>query len=73
MALLEAGLGDRPIEVNASDASEAALARARRGVYRERSFRVLLPSHVGEVQLALQRVETAVGEAQLHLEVLRQL
>jgi chemotaxis protein methyltransferase CheR len=41
MALLEAGLGDRPIEVEASDASEAALVRARRGVYRERSFRTL--------------------------------
>jgi chemotaxis protein methyltransferase CheR len=41
MALLEAGLGHRPIEVCASDASEAALAKARRGVYRERSFRAL--------------------------------
>ena len=41
MALLEAGLGNRPIEICASDASEAALAKARRGVYRERSFRAL--------------------------------
>src|SRR5688572_21003439 len=41
MALLEAGLGHLPIEVCASDASEAALEKARRGVYRDRSFRVL--------------------------------
>jgi chemotaxis protein methyltransferase CheR len=41
MALLEAGLGHLPIDVVASDASEAALEKARRGVYRERSFRAL--------------------------------
>ncbi|HUR57661.1 MAG TPA: protein-glutamate O-methyltransferase CheR [Opitutaceae bacterium] len=41
MALHEAGLGHLPIEVFASDASEAALTRARAGVYRERSFRAL--------------------------------
>lgn len=41
MALLEAGLGHLPVEVCASDASEAALAKARRGVFRERSFRAL--------------------------------
>lgn len=43
MALLEAGLGDLPVEIHASDASEAALAKARAGLYRERSFRVLAP------------------------------
>ncbi len=41
MALSEAGFGDHPIEVVASDASESALSRARAGVYRERSFRAL--------------------------------
>ncbi len=41
MALREAGWGDHPIEVVASDASETALAKARAGLYRERSFRVL--------------------------------
>jgi chemotaxis protein methyltransferase CheR len=41
MALLEAGLGHLPIDVVASDASEAALEKAGRGVYRERSFRAL--------------------------------
>lgn len=41
MALMEAGLGHLPVEINASDASEAALEKARRGLYRERSFRAL--------------------------------
>ena len=47
MALLEAGLGHLPIEVHASDASEAALAKAQRGIFRERSFRAL-PSELQE-------------------------
>ena len=42
MALAEAGvLGRHPVEIVASDASDAMLARARRGVYGERSFRAL--------------------------------
>lgn len=41
MALAEAGWGDHPIRIEASDASEAALAKARAAVYRERSFRAL--------------------------------
>lgn len=41
MALLEAGLGHLPIEVHASDASEAALEKARAGFYRKRSLRTL--------------------------------
>ncbi|HZZ58957.1 MAG TPA: CheR family methyltransferase [Opitutaceae bacterium] len=41
IALREAGWGGRPITIVASDASEAALAKARLGVYRERSFRSL--------------------------------
>ncbi len=47
IALKEAGFGDHPIEINASDASEAALSKARAGVYRERSFRSL-PFHLRE-------------------------
>lgn len=43
MALEEAGWGAHPIEILASDASEAALAKARTAVYRARSFRVLPP------------------------------
>lgn len=42
MALKEAGwLGRAPIEIRASDASTAAIEKARRGVYRERAFRNL--------------------------------
>ena len=44
MALAEAGWFERaPIEIYATDASRAAIARAKRGVYRERSFRNLPP------------------------------
>lgn len=41
MALHEAGWGNHPITIIASDASEAALEKARAGGYRERSFRSL--------------------------------
>lgn len=51
LALLEAGFGDHPIEILASDASEAALERARPAVYRERSFRCL-PPHLREKYFA---------------------
>ncbi|MFZ2519654.1 MAG: CheR family methyltransferase, partial [Anaerolineae bacterium] len=44
LALTEAGWMERlPIEIRASDASEALLARARAGIFRERSFRALPP------------------------------
>ncbi len=41
MALAEAGAGGLPVEIVGSDASLTALEKARRGVYRERSFRTL--------------------------------
>lgn len=41
MALEEGGWGSHPIEITGSDASEAALAKARAATYRERSFRML--------------------------------
>ena len=41
MALLEAGWGNHPIEILASDASEIALAKAGARIYRDRSFRTL--------------------------------
>jgi chemotaxis protein methyltransferase CheR len=45
MALAEAGWFDRvPIELYASDASPAAITIARRGIYRNRSFRNLPPA-----------------------------
>lgn len=43
MALAEAGLGDHPVEITGSDASPAAVAAARQGVFREKSFRMLPP------------------------------
>jgi chemotaxis protein methyltransferase CheR len=43
MALAEAGLRSAPVEIFASDASPAAVERARIGLYRERSFRALPP------------------------------
>jgi chemotaxis protein methyltransferase CheR len=45
IALNEAGWFDRlPIEIHASDGSQAAIAKARAGKYRERSFRALTPA-----------------------------
>jgi chemotaxis protein methyltransferase CheR len=45
MAVNEAGWFDRlPIQIHGSDASAAALAKARAGRYRERSFRALSPA-----------------------------
>jgi chemotaxis protein methyltransferase CheR len=41
MALAEAGMGAVPVEIVGTDASLSALEKARRGVYRERSFRTL--------------------------------
>jgi chemotaxis protein methyltransferase CheR len=67
MALLEAGLGDRPIEVCASDASEAALARAKRGVYRERSFRAL------PIELQAKYFQRVADGWQIDPEVMRRV
>jgi chemotaxis protein methyltransferase CheR len=41
IALAEAGFGSHPIEIAASDASPAALEKARTAIYRERAFRDL--------------------------------
>jgi chemotaxis protein methyltransferase CheR len=41
IALQEAGWSGHPIEIVASDASQAALTKAAQGIYRERSFRSL--------------------------------
>jgi chemotaxis protein methyltransferase CheR len=43
MALAEAGFGKYPIQIIASDGSEAGLEKARNGIYRERSFRCAPP------------------------------
>lgn len=44
MALAEKGFANRPIEIFGSDASPSALEKARRGIYREKSFRALSPA-----------------------------
>lgn len=59
IALRERGWGSHPIEIFASDASEAALARARLGLYRERSFRAMPPD------LRARYFTPAVGGMQL--------
>lgn len=43
IALEEAGFGQHPIQIVGSDASEAALNKARVGLFRERSFRATPP------------------------------
>ena len=60
MALAEAGLLSRPIEIVASDASPEALKKAKAAIYRERSFRTLPPA------LKLKYFEPAAGG--LHLK-----
>lgn len=45
IALQEAGLGSRPVEIYASDASPSAIGKARAAVYREKAFRGL-PEHL---------------------------
>lgn len=41
IALREAGWGNKPIQILATDSSESALAKARSRIYRERAFRAL--------------------------------
>ena len=70
MALKEAGwLGRAPIEIRASDASTVAVEKARRGVYRERSFRNL-PAHL-RAKYFTQEGETKTWrvDASLHAAV----
>ena len=63
MALDEAGWFQRiPIAIRASDASPAAIAKARRGAYRERSLRNL-PERLRERYFRLSEGEWIIGEA----------
>jgi chemotaxis protein methyltransferase CheR len=70
MALDEAGwLGRAPIEIRASDASTAAIEKARRGVYRERSFRNL-PAHLRDKYFTQEgATKTWRVDANLHAAV----
>ncbi|HEX8186319.1 MAG TPA: protein-glutamate O-methyltransferase CheR [Blastocatellia bacterium] len=61
MALNEEGWFDRaPIEIYASDASPSALEKARRGIYRERSFRSL-PEKLREKYFSEERGASRVA------------
>jgi chemotaxis protein methyltransferase CheR len=63
MLLEEAGWFDRaPIEIVASDASPAAIARARQGDYTQRSFRNLPPSFREKYFVAHEKHWTVVPE-----------
>jgi chemotaxis protein methyltransferase CheR len=68
MALNEAGWFERaPIEIYASDASSIAIERARRGIYRERSFRSL-PAELREKYFSQEQGGSRVSPA-LHAKV----
>jgi chemotaxis protein methyltransferase CheR len=68
MALAEKGWLERaPIEIYATDASRAAIERARSGLYRERSFRNLPPSLRAKYFREEQRAWRVVPE--LHTKI----
>ena len=70
MALAEAGwLGRAPIEIRASDASTAAVEKARRGVYRERSFRNLSPELRAKYFTQEGATQTWRVDAKLHAAI----
>ena len=67
MALAEAGwLARAPIEIHASDASTAAVEKARRGVYRERSFRNLPAGLRAKYFTQMGATQTWRVDARLH-------
>lgn len=63
MALEEAGWGQYPIEIEATDGSSSALEKARGTVFRERSFRALAPG------LQQKYFSPAPGGWKLHGEI----
>lgn len=67
MAIAEAGWSSHPIEIVASDASAAALKRAKAGIYRERSFRTLPPA------LQAKYFKPVSGGLQLNAEILSKI
>jgi chemotaxis protein methyltransferase CheR len=67
IALQEAGLAERPIEIVASDASLAALEKAHIAVYREKSFRTL------PTQLREKYFEQVSGGWKLSPEIVRRV
>ena len=70
MALDQAGwFGRAPIEIRASDASTAAIEKARRGVYRERAFRNLPPELRARYFTQEGETKTWRVDARLHAKV----
>jgi chemotaxis protein methyltransferase CheR len=67
IALAEKGLGAYPVEIFASDASPAALEKAQRGIYREKSFRVLSPA------LRQKYFAPVAGGSQLSPEIMKRV
>jgi chemotaxis protein methyltransferase CheR len=67
MAIAEKGFGAHPIEIFASDASPAALEKARRGIYREKSFRALSPA------LRQKYFEPVEGGSKLSAEIMKRV
>ncbi len=67
MALAEAGFGSHPIEIVASDASPMGLEKARRGIYREKSFRALAP------MLRQKYFEPVEGGSKLSPEIMKRV
>lgn len=67
MAIAEKGLDKHPIEIFASDASPMALEKARRGVYREKSFRALSPA------LRYKYFKPVEGGSQLSEEIMNRV
>jgi chemotaxis protein methyltransferase CheR len=67
MALAEAGLAERLIEITGSDASVEALEKAEQAVYREKSFRTLPP------ELRQKYFEPVAGGWKLCMEIRRRV
>jgi chemotaxis protein methyltransferase CheR len=67
MALVEKGFDSYPIEIFASDASPAALEKAQRGIYREKSFRSLSPA------LRQKYFQSVAGGSQLSPEIMKRV
>jgi chemotaxis protein methyltransferase CheR len=67
IALAEKGWGTHPIEIFASDASPAALEKAQRGIYREKSFRSLSPT------LRQKYFQPVTGGSQLSPEIMKRV
>jgi chemotaxis protein methyltransferase CheR len=67
IAIAEKGLAGHPIEIFASDASPAALEKARHGVYREKSFRNFSPA------LRQKYFQPVTGGSQLSPEIMKRV